>query len=73
MKHRLTRMRMKPHIMEWRGYEMSFALIALLLRLVYLAAFVAGIYLFVLVIKLAHRGIIALDLYIDEKRRTPRL
>lgn len=52
---------------------MSFALIALLLRLVYLAAFVAGIYLFVLVIKLAHRGIIALDLYIDEKRRTPRL
>jgi hypothetical protein len=35
--------------------------------LLYLAVIVAGIYGFVLFVKLAHRGIKALDIYIKEK------
>ncbi|WP_438432571.1 hypothetical protein [Gorillibacterium sp. sgz500922] len=42
------------------------SLFAMLINLVFLGA---AIYLFVLLVKLAHRGIQALDLYIDEKRR----
>ncbi|WP_187385791.1 hypothetical protein [Gorillibacterium timonense] len=47
-------------------------ILSLFYMLFCLAGLVAVIYLFVLVVKLAHRGITALDLYIEEKRRTPR-
>jgi hypothetical protein len=45
----------------------AFSIVPILLILIYLALFGFGIYCMVLFIKLALRGIKALDIYIDEK------
>ena len=46
----------------------TFSVISFFITIVNIGLFVVGIYCIVLFIKLARRGIDALDLYIDEKR-----
>ncbi|MCY6354329.1 hypothetical protein [Clostridium sp. ZS2-4] len=48
------------------GFDAGFSIIIILIYLVFLGA---GIYGFVLFVKLAHRGIKALDIYIDKNSK----
>ncbi|MGM1020825.1 MAG: hypothetical protein ACQEXV_09805 [Bacillota bacterium] len=48
----------------------TFEVIQLLIIIVYLAIIAAGIWGFVLFVKLAHRGIQVMDIYIVEKRNS---
>ncbi|TDF98823.1 hypothetical protein E1757_09910 [Paenibacillus piri] len=48
----------------------SFSLLTAIIQIVYLVAAGFAIYGFVLFIKLARRGIRALDIYLDEKSRS---
>lgn len=45
----------------------SFSFLAMFFQILYLFFFGVGVYCLVLFIKLAHRGIKALDIYINEK------